>query len=182
MSIYAESSGSFDKTENFLKGMLQPNLYSFLDKFGKQGVDALRAATPVDSSVTANAWTYEIVKDKKSHSIIWNNTNVVDGTPVVILLQNGHGTRNGGYVVGKDFINPALKPVFDAIEREFSAVVSRLLNDRGNSLNVSWDVPTEIETTYKFKIGVATQGVGTSRLETTTGESRYPMTFKARNH
>lgn len=122
-----ESTGSFDRTENWLQSLASGDfIRSKLDKAGREGVAALRAATPMDSSVTANSWTYEIKKERNGWSIIWSNTNVVDGTPVVILLQYGHGTRNGGYVKGRDFINPAVAPVMDRIGNDvWKAVNSR---------------------------------------------------------
>lgn len=91
---------------------------SELDKFGRMGVDALRSATPVDSGETANSWTYNIYYNKnESVRIVFNNTNIVDGVPIAILLQYGHGTRNGGFVQGRDYINPAIQPIFDEIAK-----------------------------------------------------------------
>lgn len=86
---------------------------SIIERYAKAGVDALSSATPVDSSNTANSWGYEVKKQGKSVTITWYNTNVVGGVPIVILLQYGHGTRNGGYIQGRDFINPTLRPLFD---------------------------------------------------------------------
>lgn len=112
MSFSAESSGSFDNLEKFLKQVTQSNTFAFLDALGKRGVAALAAATPVDKGETAAAWGYEIVKDRGSHSIIWTNSHVVNGTPVAVLIQHDHGTRNGGFSKGVDYINPALEPIF----------------------------------------------------------------------
>lgn len=112
------SSGSFDQTEAWLRRLQSGQMFAQLSKFGQEGVNALASATPVESGLTASSWTYEIVQDAGSYSIIWSNTNVVNGTPVAILLQYGHGTGTGGYVQGRDYINPALQPIFDRIADE----------------------------------------------------------------
>jgi hypothetical protein len=112
------TSGSFDRTEEWLKRLAEGDIYSKLERYGQEGVDALSAATPRDSGETANSWYYEIVRDSTSWSIIWGNSNVVDGRPIAVLLQYGHGTGTGGYVQGEDYINPALKPIFDRIATE----------------------------------------------------------------
>lgn len=106
-------NGDFAKTEQWLQKMKDGNIYTALEKYGAEGVAALRSATPVESGETAAAWTYEVKKDAKSYSIIWSNTHVENGRPIAILLQLGHGTGTGGYVQGRDFINPALRPIFD---------------------------------------------------------------------
>ena len=117
-------SGSGNSTEKFLKAMMTNDLFQGLERFAQMGVDALRQGTPVESGVTRDSWTYEILDDGKSYSIIWNNTNVVAGRPVAILLQYGHGTGTGGYVEGHDYINPALQPLFDQIADEVWKVVT----------------------------------------------------------
>ena len=89
-----------------------------LDKYGREGVAALAAATPIDTGKTASSWVYEIVREAGSASIIFSNTNVVNGEKIAVLLQYGHGTRNGGYVVGRDYINPAIQPIFDKIAED----------------------------------------------------------------
>lgn len=123
--ISVESQGDFSNTESWLKRMTTGEIFNTLDRWGEVGRQALIAATPKDSGVTASSWNYEIKRDSKSYSIIWGNTKVVDGTPVVILLQYGHGTGTGGYVQGRDFINPALKPIFEKIANEvWKAVTS----------------------------------------------------------
>lgn len=86
-----------------------------LDKYGREGVAALAAATPIDTGNTAGSWVYEIVREAGSASIVFSNTNVVNGENIAILLQYGHGTGTGGYVVGRDYINPAIQPIFDKI-------------------------------------------------------------------
>ena len=119
MSIGLSASGSTQRTQNFLKSMSNSNsLYSGLEGLAQRGVDALRSATPIESGLSAESWSYEI-EVKGGHVFIsWINTNVVDGTPVVILLQYGHGTGTGGYVMGRDFINPAIQPVMEQIANE----------------------------------------------------------------
>jgi len=117
--IRFESRGSFSNTEKFLKKASRlDHILRALERYAKQGVVALESATPVDTSLTSGSWDYEILNESGSYSIIWTNSNVVDGTPVVILLQYGHGTGTGGWVQGRDFINPALKPIFDKIADE----------------------------------------------------------------
>lgn len=112
--ISFRQKGDFHKTERFFNTGLTLNakVRSILDNYGQQGVNALASATPVDTGLTANQWAYEINKTNTGFSIGWSNTNVVDGVPIVILLQYGHGTKNGAYVRGRDFINPAIRPLF----------------------------------------------------------------------
>lgn len=120
-----ESSSSSNNLESFLGNILNRDLKSVLAKYGEMGVSALASATPVDSGLTASSWTYEIVQNGSSSSIIWSNTNVVNGTPVAVLIQMGHGTGTGGYVEGRDFINPAIQPIFDTIaENAWKAVTN----------------------------------------------------------
>lgn len=116
--ISYSTSGDFSKMEAFLAKMTKGDLYTPLARYGQEGVAALSAATPKDSGETSGMWSYEIVRDAKSYSIIWSNGNVVDGRPVAILLQYGHGTGTGGYVSGRDYINPALQPLFDRIAND----------------------------------------------------------------
>lgn len=123
--IAFESTGSFDKTEAFLTKMSKGDIFKALDKFGRVGVAALASATPVESGVSAASWNYEVTRSRGSYSISWTNSHMVDGVPLVILLQYGHGTGTGGYVRGRDFINPAAQPVFDQIATEvWKAVTS----------------------------------------------------------
>ena len=107
--------GNFKNIEKFFDGAknrLPQRIRSVLDRYGRQGVAALQMYTPKDSGETANSWKYEIF----NLGIAWSNTNVTsNGTPIAILLQYGHGTKNGGYVQGRDYINPALQPIFDEI-------------------------------------------------------------------
>jgi len=121
--IKAEVKGDWHTTEKFLATMKDGNIFETLSKFGDVGVAALAAATPTESGLTGQSWYYEIVQRKNYYSIRWRNSHVEDGLPIAILLQYGHGTRQGGYVEGRDFINPAIKPVFDQIDAEFRRVV-----------------------------------------------------------
>lgn len=123
--ISLESKGSFENTEKFLKRMSSDDIFSSLHKYGQKGVDALANATPVDSGLAASSWDYEIVKKFGSYTIYWKNTNIENGAQVVILLQYGHGTGTGGYVQGRDFINPAIRPIFDQIANDVWKEVKR---------------------------------------------------------
>lgn len=89
-----------------------------LSKYGKIGVNALLQATPKDSGVTSQSWNYRIEVNNNNASIVWYNTNVVKGVNIAVILQYGHGTRNGGWVEGTDYINPAMKPIFDKIANQ----------------------------------------------------------------
>lgn len=120
-----ETTGDFSRTEKALTKMLNGDIFSSLAAQGAIGVAALSAATPVDSGRTASSWNYTVEKSSGSYSIIWTNSSMAGGTPVVIMLQYGHGTGTGGYVQGRDFINPAIKPVFDKIAADvWKAVTS----------------------------------------------------------
>lgn len=122
--ISFSASGSFNKTERFLKNIQNGSLIKVsLERYAIAGVDALSNATPKDSGLTAGSWYYEIVSDATSHSIVWKNRNVVSGQVIAILLQYGHGTGTGGYVAGRDYINPAIKPVMDKIAADVWKVV-----------------------------------------------------------
>lgn len=110
--------GDFKKLTNFLEKMKRMFDVSMLDKYGKEGVAALSAATPVDSGKTASSWTYEIKDIKDGVALTFNNTNIQNGVSIAIILQYGHGTRNGGWVEGRDYINPAIQPVFDELANE----------------------------------------------------------------
>lgn len=112
---------------NWLNGLSKADYFNVLDKCGKKGVAALEAATPADTGLTAHSWSYEVDKSRTHATITWSNSNVTrDGHPIAIMLQLGHGTGTGGYVVGRDYINPAMKPVFDEIEDEVWKAVTRL--------------------------------------------------------
>lgn len=113
--ITFKQKGDFRKTEKFLKKALGRDYMKVLDKYGKYGVNALTAATPVDSGTTAVSWRYEIIQNDSSISVQWHNDNIHNGVNIAIILQYGHGTRNGGWVEGRDYINPALQPIFDEL-------------------------------------------------------------------
>lgn len=111
--IHIKQRGDFSKTEKFLKKSFGRDYIGVLEKYGQQGVAALSAATSIDTGLTSISWSYEIIQNDDSISIVWENSNVQKGVNIAIILQYGHGTRNGGYVSGRDYINPALKPIFD---------------------------------------------------------------------
>lgn len=118
------SSGSFKNTEGWLKKLAKSDFYSKMDEYGRRGVMALSSATPVDSGETATSWYYEISRKNGYTSIEWRNSHMAGSTPVAILLQYGHGTGTGGYVQGRDFINPAIQPVMDKIASDVWKVVT----------------------------------------------------------
>lgn len=124
--INFRQTGDWSKTTNFMKRLKQRKYLSSLDKYGQRGVDALSSATPVDTGKTANSWSYEIRKNDKKVSIVFKNSNIVNGVPIAIILQYGHGTRNGGWVEGRDYINPAIQPIFDKIVKEAWGEVTKL--------------------------------------------------------
>lgn len=107
--------GNFKNTEKFFDRIMHRSYKDILASYGERGVKALAAATPKDTGRTADSWTYSIEEGKGTVSIVWSNTNVNKGLNIAVLLQYGHGTRNGGYVQGRDYINPALQPLFDEI-------------------------------------------------------------------
>lgn len=113
--VIVKQKGDFSKTEKFLNTISKKLYYRNLQKYAEQGVAALASATPIDSGTTANSWGYEIRQTKNSVSIYWTNSNVNKGVPIAVIIQYGHGTRNGGYVQGRDYINPAMRPIFDKI-------------------------------------------------------------------
>lgn len=124
--ISLKSSGSFDNLEKMLKNASKPSVFRQLERYGQMGVEALRAATPVDEGVTADSWNYEVIQDSHSWSIVWGNSHIVDGRPIAILLQYGHATGTGGLVQGQDYINPALRPIFDKMVAEGWKVVMKV--------------------------------------------------------
>ena len=110
--------GNFSKMDRFLARLMNREYLNILDKYGQKGVNALAAATPKRTGLTAASWTYEITHNLESSTISWKNTNVNKGVNIAIILQYGHGTRNGGYVAGRDYINPAIQPIFDQMAVE----------------------------------------------------------------
>lgn len=113
--IVFRQTGDFKKTEKFFRKISKGDFFQALDAFGRKGVEALASATPVNSGKTADSWDYEIHRSNGRISIYWTNSNVNDGVNIALILQYGHGTRNGGYVQGRDYINPAIRPIFDKI-------------------------------------------------------------------
>lgn len=116
--ITFRQKGDFSKLTRFLERAKEAVHFGDLDKYGRQGVAALSSATPVDSGLTAESWYYEIENKNGSATITFNNSNIQNGVPIAIILQYGHGTRNGGWVEGRDYINPAIQPIFDEIANE----------------------------------------------------------------
>ena len=113
--ISFRQKGDFSKLTSFLERAKETVHLGDLNKYGRQGVAALASATPVDTGKTASSWSYKIENNNGSVSISFENSNVQDGVPIAIILQYGHGTRNGGWVEGRDYINPAIQPIFDQI-------------------------------------------------------------------
>lgn len=118
--------GDFEKTMRFLNKAKQADFYKRMDQLAQLGVEALREATPIDTGETAESWTYEINVTKNSAEITWINTHTNKGENIAILIQYGHGTGTGGYVRGQDYINPAMKSVFDKIIDEIWKEVTEL--------------------------------------------------------
>lgn len=115
MNISFRSRGSFDNFERFLRRSQTMNIRSIVEPYAQKGVEALRAATPVDTGLTAESWGYEIETTGDTVTIVWTNSNIENGFPVAVMLQYGYGTGTGGYVQGRDYINPAIRPIFDQI-------------------------------------------------------------------
>ena len=113
--ISFRQKGDFSKLTSFLERTKETVYLGDLNKYGRQGVAALASATPVDTGKTVSSWSYKIENNNGSVSISFENSNVQDGVPIAIILQYGHGTRNGGWVEGRDYINPAIQPIFDQI-------------------------------------------------------------------
>lgn len=113
LGITFNYKGDFSKVNNWLEKLLNASHRGVLDKYGRMGVEALSKATPVDTGLTASSWYYEISRTSTSVSINFMNSNRNKGVPIALILQYGHGTGTGGYVQGRDYINPALQPVFE---------------------------------------------------------------------
>ena len=107
--------GSFNKTEKFLKKTLGRDYMSILHEYGQKGVDALRAATPKDTGNTANSWSYSVVQNGSSISVVWENSNINHGVNIAVILDKGHATRTGGYVRGAKYIDAALTPIINEL-------------------------------------------------------------------
>lgn len=113
--IYATTIGDSKKTERYLEFLKRGDMYSGLDQYGRRGVDALSRATPIDTGETAHSWGYQIEHTSSKVSISWYNTHRESNVNVAVIIQYGHGTGTGGYVAGRDYINPAIQPIFDQI-------------------------------------------------------------------
>ena len=116
--ITFKEKGNFSKLNTYLEKIKESIKIGNLDKYGRNGVAALSSATPKETGKTASSWYYEIKRENGSVSINFNNTNINKGVPIAIILQMGHATRNGGWVEGIDYINPALKPIFEQLANE----------------------------------------------------------------
>ena len=118
--------GNFNKLTVFLEKADRTARLKDLDKYGREGVAALASATPVDTGLTASSWYYEIKRQNGVVALNFCNSNVNNGIPIAIILQYGHGTRNGGWVEGRDYINPAIRPIFDKITNDSWEEVTKL--------------------------------------------------------
>lgn len=118
--------GSFKNTERYLRRLKESEVFAVLNKYGDIGVQALSAATPRDTGVSAGSWSYSVKQRRGYYSIRWSNSDQINGTPLVIMLQYGHGTGTGGYVQGRDFINPAIRPIFEQMANEAWKEVTRI--------------------------------------------------------
>lgn len=124
--ISFKQKGDFFKLKRFMYQSKESIRNMDLDTFGKEGVAALASATPVDSGKTAKSWHYKLERRKGSITISFYNSNIQNGVPIAIILQYGHGTRNGGWVQGRDYINPAIQPIFDKIVNDAWKEVTKL--------------------------------------------------------
>ena len=118
--------GDFSKLTSFLEKSKRVIRLSSLDRYGREGVAALASATPIDTGKTASSWFYKIENKDGSAKITFHNSNINDGVPIAIILQYGHGTNNGGWVQGRDYINPAIQPIFDKIVNDAWREVTKL--------------------------------------------------------
>lgn len=124
--ISFRQQGDFHKLTNYLERVKESVHLGILDKYGREGVAALASATPVESGLTATSWYYKIEQQKGSATLTFYNSNIQNGVQIAIILQMGHGTRNGGWVQGRDYINPVIQPLFDKIAREAWREVTKL--------------------------------------------------------
>ena len=124
--LTVRQKGDFRKSLTFFTHLKKRSIRPILEKYGRLGVERLADATPKATGKTAASWSYEIKIDQSGPTICWKNSNIVDGVPIAVILQYGHGTRNGGYVEGLDYINPAIKPIFEALADELWREVKSL--------------------------------------------------------
>lgn len=124
--ISFKQKGDFSKITRYLERVKEAIHLGLLDKYGREGVTALSSATPIDSGKTASSWYYDIENKRGSASIIFKNSNINQNVPIAIILQYGHGTGTGGWVQGRDYINPAIRPVFDKLVDEAWREVTKI--------------------------------------------------------
>ena len=124
--ISFSQKGDFKNLTKFLEDAKKGSYFAILDKYGREGVAALSAATPVNTGKTSTSWSYKIIRKNGSISLVFYNSNVKNGIPIAIILQYGHATGTGGWVEGKDYINPALKPIFEKLETDIWREVGKL--------------------------------------------------------
>lgn len=124
--IKIEHKGNFANTEKFFRKVVTSEYTNIFDRYGREGVAALASATPKDSGETANSWDYTIKHTPSGSSITWTNSHIENGVSIAMILQYGHATRNGGHVQGRDYINPALKPIFDKMTKDIWREVTQL--------------------------------------------------------
>lgn len=118
--------GNLSKTTRFLRNAKDAARLDILDRYGREGVAALASATPVDSGLTASSWYYEVTTNSRTSKITFYNSNIQNGVPIAIILQYGHGTGTGGWVQGRDYINPAIQPIFDKITNDVWREVTKI--------------------------------------------------------
>lgn len=124
MRVSVSQSGNFRKIERFLQRAVRGDYFKVLDRFGREGVDALALATPVDTGTTAASWSYEVKVSNNTGELVFTNSNIHRGLNIAIILQYGHGTGTGGYVQGIDYINPALRPIFEDLLKAIEKAVN----------------------------------------------------------
>lgn len=124
--ITFKQKGNFSKLNRYLERVKEVAKIGILDKYGQAGVEALSSATPTDTGLTASSWYYKIERTKTSATIQFLNSHVNDGVPIAVILQYGHGTGTGGWVEGRDYINPAIQPIFDKIANDAWKEVTKL--------------------------------------------------------
>lgn len=124
--ITLSKDGDFTKTTKYIERLKETVRLGILDKYGREGVKVLSEATPVDTGETARSWSYKITRERNSATLSFYNSNVIDGVCVAVILQYGHGTKNGGWVEGRDYINPAIQPEFDKIVDDLTKEVSKV--------------------------------------------------------
>lgn len=124
--ISFRQKGDFSKATSYFKKVKNPIPIGVLEKYGREGVAALASATPIDSGQTANSWYYEIARGKGFVSLQFLNSNIQNGVPIAIILHYGHGTGTGGWVQGRDYINPAIQPIFDKLANDAWREVTKL--------------------------------------------------------